>query len=65
MKARRDLEMDLRNALVNKEFELHYQPLVNLETNEITSFEALLRWHHPMRGLISPADSSRSPRKPA
>ncbi len=56
MKARRDLEMDLRNALVNKEFELHYQPLVNLETNEITSFEALLRWHHPKRGLISPAD---------
>ncbi len=56
MKARRDLEMDLRNALTNKEFELHYQPLVNLETNEITSFEALLRWHHPRRGLISPAD---------
>jgi predicted signal transduction protein with EAL and GGDEF domain len=56
MKARRDLEMDLRNALTNKEFELHYQPLVNLESNEITSFEALLRWHHPKRGLISPAD---------
>jgi EAL domain-containing protein (putative c-di-GMP-specific phosphodiesterase class I) len=56
MKARRDLEMDLRNALTNKEFELHYQPLVNLETNEITSFEALLRWHHPKRGMISPAD---------
>jgi diguanylate cyclase (GGDEF)-like protein len=56
MKARRDLEMDLRNALTNKEFELHYQPLVNLETNEITSFEALLRWKHPKRGTISPAD---------
>jgi len=56
MKARRDLEMDLRNALANKEFELHYQPLVNLETNEITSFEALLRWKHPKRGTISPAD---------
>jgi diguanylate cyclase (GGDEF)-like protein len=56
MKARRDLEMDLRNALMNNEFELYYQPLVNLETNEITSFEALLRWHHPRRGTISPAE---------
>jgi diguanylate cyclase (GGDEF)-like protein/PAS domain S-box-containing protein len=56
MKARRDLEMDLRNALMNNEFELYYQPLVNLETNEITSFEALLRWHHPKRGTISPAE---------
>jgi diguanylate cyclase (GGDEF)-like protein len=56
MKARRDLEMDLRRALVNKEFELYYQPLVNLQTNEITAFEALLRWKHPTRGTISPAD---------
>ena len=56
MKARRDLELDLRNALANKEFELHYQPLVNLQTNDITAFEALLRWNHPTRGLISPAD---------
>jgi diguanylate cyclase (GGDEF)-like protein len=56
MKARRDLELDLRNALANKEFELYYQPLVNLQTNEITAFEALLRWHHPSRGMISPAD---------
>ncbi len=56
MKARRDLEMDLRKALVNKEFELYYQPLVNLQTSEITAFEALLRWKHPTRGMISPAD---------
>jgi diguanylate cyclase (GGDEF)-like protein len=56
MKARRDLELDLRNALANKEFELHYQPLVNLQTNDITAFEALLRWNHPTRGLISPAE---------
>ncbi|MEA2950289.1 MAG: hypothetical protein QOI40_5619 [Alphaproteobacteria bacterium] len=56
MKARRELEMDLRNALANKEFELHYQPLVNLQSNEISAFEALLRWHHPERGLISPAE---------
>jgi diguanylate cyclase (GGDEF)-like protein len=56
MKERRDLEMDLRQALANGEFELHYQPLVNLQTNEITAFEALLRWNHPSKGLISPAD---------
>ena len=56
MKARRDLEMDLRKALGNGEFELYYQPLVNLQTNEISAFEALLRWQHPVRGMISPAD---------
>jgi diguanylate cyclase (GGDEF)-like protein len=56
MKTRRELEMDLRSALVNAEFELYYQPLVNLKTNEITAFEALVRWNHPVRGLISPAD---------
>ncbi len=56
MKARRELEMDLRKALAGRKFELHYQPLVNLETNEVNAFEALLRWNHPVRGLISPAD---------
>jgi len=56
MKARRELEMDLRKALVGKEFELYYQPLVNLQSNEVNGFEALLRWNHPKRGLISPAD---------
>ena len=56
MKARRDLEMDLRNALANDQLELYYQPLVNLQTNEISAFEALLRWNHPTRGMISPAD---------
>ncbi len=56
MKARRELEMDLRKALVGKEFELHYQPLVNLQNNEVNAFEALLRWNHPTRGTISPAD---------
>jgi diguanylate cyclase (GGDEF)-like protein len=56
MKARRELEMDMRKALVGKEFELHYQPLVNLQTNEVNGFEALLRWQHPKRGMISPAD---------
>ncbi len=56
MKARRDLDMDLRKALVNAEFELYYQPLVNLQSKEITAFEALLRWNHPVRGLVSPAE---------
>ncbi len=56
MKERRDLEMDLRQALSNNQFALHYQPLVNLQTNDITAFEALLRWNHPTKGLISPAD---------
>jgi diguanylate cyclase (GGDEF)-like protein len=56
MKVRRELEMDLRKALREKEFELHYQPLVNLQSNEISAYEALLRWHHPIRGLISPAE---------
>ena len=56
MKTRRELEMDLRKALVSKEFELHYQPLVNLESNDVNAFEALLRWNHPKRGLVSPAD---------
>ena len=56
MKARRELDMDLRKALVNAEFELYYQPLVNLKDNEITAFEALLRWNHPVRGLVSPAE---------
>ncbi len=56
MKTRRELEMDLRKALVGKEFELHYQPLVNLKSNDVNAFEALLRWNHPKRGLVSPAD---------
>jgi diguanylate cyclase (GGDEF)-like protein len=56
MKVRRELEMDLRKALASEQFELHYQPLVVLETNEVNAFEALLRWNHPTRGMISPAD---------
>jgi diguanylate cyclase (GGDEF)-like protein len=55
-KARRELELDLRGAIDNSSFELHYQPVVDLATNEVTCFEALLRWRHPERGMISPAD---------
>jgi diguanylate cyclase (GGDEF)-like protein len=54
--ARRQLELDLRKALQNGEFELYYQPLVNLERDEIGGFEALLRWNHPERGKILPGD---------
>jgi diguanylate cyclase (GGDEF)-like protein len=53
---RRQLETDLRSALENGEFELHYQPLFDLEQNRICSFEALLRWNHPKLGRIQPAD---------
>ena len=56
MKAREQLEADLRNALANGEFELYYQPIVNLQTNRVSSCEALLRWHHPGRGLVAPAE---------
>jgi diguanylate cyclase (GGDEF)-like protein len=53
---RRRLETDLRLALERGEFELFYQPLFDLESNRIGSFEALIRWNHPERGLVSPAD---------
>ena len=56
MQARRTLELDLRKAIVNGEFELFYQPLVNLQRQEITGFEALIRWNHPERGLVAPLD---------
>ncbi len=55
-KAQRKLEADLRNALADGEFELHYQPVVNVRDNEIVGLEALLRWRHPERGLISPGE---------
>ena len=49
------LEGSLRRALKRREFVLHYQPKINLETGEIVGVEALIRWRHPERGLISPA----------
>ena len=56
MQARRETELDLRKAIVNEEFELHYQPLINLEAGRVTCFEALVRWRHPVRGLIPPLE---------
>ena len=55
MQTRRLMEQDLRKALPAGEFELHYQPVVNLASNEISGFEALIRWNHPTKGMISPA----------
>ena len=56
VKARRMLEMDMRQALLDGAFEVHYQPCVSLHDNRITGCEALLRWRHPERGMISPAE---------
>lgn len=50
------LETDLRLAIERGEFQIHYQPIVSLKTGTITGFEALLRWQHPVRGFISPAE---------
>jgi len=54
--ARRDLELDLRNAVDTEAFELYYQPLLDVRTNRILGCEALLRWNHHERGMISPAE---------
>jgi diguanylate cyclase (GGDEF)-like protein len=56
MQARRAIELDLRRALAMKEFELAYQPQVDLATQDVVGFEALLRWRNPTRGLVSPAE---------
>ena len=53
--ARLQMETDLRRAIERQEFLIFYQPLVSLETGKITGFEALIRWQHPQRGLLSPA----------
>ena len=56
MRPRRSLELDLRRAIMQGELELHYQPLLNLRRHSICGFEALIRWRHPVRGMVSPAD---------
>jgi diguanylate cyclase (GGDEF)-like protein len=54
MQERRRLELDLRKALLADQFELYYQPLVDVASCEVTGFEALIRWNHPERGIIAP-----------
>jgi len=56
LQARRSLEIDLRNAVTNSEFQLVYQPQVDAITEQITGCEALLRWNSPTRGKVSPAE---------
>jgi len=55
-KARRELALDLRAAISNGEFELHYQPIVDVHDHTISACEALIRWKHPGKGMISPVD---------
>jgi diguanylate cyclase (GGDEF)-like protein len=56
VKARRKLELDLRRALIEGQFELYYQPLINFKQNDISCCEALIRWQHPERGIVMPAE---------
>jgi diguanylate cyclase (GGDEF)-like protein/PAS domain S-box-containing protein len=53
---RLEMEAELRTAIDEEQFELHYQPIIDLATNQIAGFEALVRWRHPKRGLIPPVE---------
>ena len=55
VRTRRALEIDLREALAGNQLEVYYQPLVQLEPRRVSGFEALLRWHHPVLGLVMPS----------
>ncbi len=55
-RARRSLELDLRNAMAEEAFEIYYQPIIDLKSGRIAGCEALLRWPHHLRGMISPAE---------
>ena len=55
LQSRRALELDLRKAIAHGEFEMHYQPLIHLKTGKVSRLEALVRWNHPERGMIPPA----------
>jgi diguanylate cyclase (GGDEF)-like protein len=59
MQARRALELDLRKAVAKGEFEVYYQPVVDVKTGQVSSCEALIRWRHPERGMIPPAEFIR------
>jgi diguanylate cyclase (GGDEF)-like protein len=56
LQTRRALELDLRKAIANGEFEVYYQPILYLQTGKVSGFEALVRWNHPERGMVSPGE---------
>ncbi|MBB4003821.1 EAL domain-containing protein [Aurantimonas endophytica] len=56
LRARRALDLDLRNAMAAGEFELYYQPVITARSSTVSGFEALMRWHHRERGMVSPAE---------
>jgi len=56
VRARRQLEVDLRAAITEGQFEMFYQPIVSVRSNEVIAFEALIRWRHPRRGMVSPGE---------
>ncbi len=56
MQVRRQIEIDLKAAVPKRQLENYYQPLVNVQTQEVSGFEALVRWRHPTRGMISPSE---------
>lgn len=56
LRDRRELEIDLRRALALRQFDVHYQPFVDLQADKVIGFEALIRWDHPVRGRVSPVD---------
>jgi predicted signal transduction protein with EAL and GGDEF domain len=56
VRARRQLETDLRKAIADEALEVYYQPCLNLQSNRVTGCEALVRWRHPERGMVSPAE---------
>jgi diguanylate cyclase (GGDEF)-like protein len=64
LQMRRTLELDMRRAIIENQFELYYQPLVHVGTRAVSGFEALIRWNHPSRVLWAPVFSYRSLKKP-
>ena len=56
LRLRRQLELELRGAIDNEQLALHYQPIVNIADKTISGFEALMRWEHPIRGLVPPSE---------
>ena len=51
-----EFKSGMQTSLVDGDFEVHYQPIVDIESNKLVSMEALVRWHHPEKGMVSPAD---------